>query len=64
MNCFPSDGYLCNLGGFEMEPRVANLDRFHCARTFLLETACFPSGRKVRHEKALQVPKERIIYQC
>ena len=40
------------------------LDRFHCAWTVLLGTACFPSARKVRYEKALQVPKERIIYQC
>jgi len=54
---FPSDGYLRNLGRFEMERRVANKDRFHCAWTVLLGIACFPSGRKVRYEKALQVPK-------
>jgi len=46
-----------------MEPMVANIDRFHCAWTVLLGTACFPSVRKVCYEKALQVPKERIIYQ-
>jgi len=61
---FTTDGYLRNLGRFEMERRVANKDRFHCAWTVLLGTVCFPSRRKVRYGKALQVPKKRVIYQC